>query len=141
MHYKKRRRAQNRGSRTRRSAPVEQRFWAKVEKNGPTIRGELGPCWIWTGLTTSGGYGVIGLNRTTARTHRLSWEIHYGPIPRTSRPHDACVLHRCDNRTCVRPEHLFIGTQGDNMLDMYAKGRRHAQSISGPPRPSASTEL
>lgn len=111
---------------SRKRALVADRFWSKVRKTEG--------CWEWTARTAY-GYGVFclpgGLHGTNVRAHRLSWEMHNGPIP-------GCllVLHKCDNRKCVRPDHLFLGTQQDNVDDMYAKGRngdwngeRHGQAI------------
>lgn len=98
------------------------RFWAKVDKNGPIVRPDLGACWQWTGATTPEGYGKIYQGPETlthARAHRVSWELHNGPIPEGIE-----VLHRCDNTGCVRESHLFLGTQSDNVLDMDTKGRR-----------------
>ena len=100
-------------------APLEERFWAKVEKT-PT-------CWLWTGAVNDAGYGIIGLGtreQGTARAHRVSYEMHIGPLP-----DGLFVCHRCDVRLCVRPEHLFAGTQADNVRDMWSKGRE-----SPPPR-------
>ena len=77
-------------------------FWRKVKKTET--------CWLWLGRVTVGGYGRIGKIQILA--HRLSWEIHNGPIPK-----DLFILHKCDNPPCVNPEHLFIGTQIDNMRD------------------------
>jgi predicted DNA-binding protein (UPF0251 family) len=57
------------------------------------------------------------------KAHRVAWELAYGPIPE-----GMCVLHRCDRTTCVRPEHLFLGTQQDNIADMNAKGRHRVQA-------------
>jgi hypothetical protein len=82
------------------------RFWPKVRKD----RG----CWVWTGATTTTGYGRL----SGQPAHRLSWEIHHGPIPA-----GLFVCHRCDNPGCVRPDHLFLGTHEANMADMVAKGR------------------
>lgn len=87
------------------------RFWSRVDKSGE--------CWVWKGSVTPPGYGRIGYDGKRGYAHRLSWELANGPIP-----DGMFVLHRCDNRVCVRPEHLFLGTQSDNMADMDAKGRR-----------------
>ena len=79
-------------------------------------------CWEWTGFRNPNGYGVVrtGSGRGSLQlAHRAAWEEARGPIPA-----DMCVCHRCDNRGCVRPEHLFLGTLLDNLRDMDAKGRR-----------------
>lgn len=77
-------------------------------------------CWIWDGYVNAGGYGTISWQKRPRRTHRFSWEVHKGAIPE-----ELYVLHRCDNRRCCNPEHLFLGTQKDNMQDMIAKGRQN----------------
>lgn len=105
------------------TVPVAERFAAKVDRSG-------GPeaCWPWTGTTCgSTGYGKLYVARgSIVGAHRVSYEIHCGPIP-----DGLFVLHRCDNRRCVNPAHLFLGTHIDNMADMVAKGR----STRGPTRP------
>lgn len=88
-------------------------FWAQVDKSGE--------CWVWTGSRTSFGHGTFyprdgGPVRINA--HRRSWEMHFGAIPE-----GLFVLHHCDNPPCVRPDHLFLGTQADNMQDALSKGR------------------
>lgn len=93
--------------------PMVARFWAMVS--------EQGDCWIWGGALDRDGYGRIGLpggHSKYIRSHRFSWLIHYGPIPT-----QMCVLHRCDNPSCVRPDHLWLGTTADNQTDMMAKRR------------------
>ena len=76
-------------------------------------------CWEWRGLRDKHGYGRKGPYKTT---HRLAWEWANGPVPA-----GMCVLHRCDNPPCCNPDHLFLGTQADNLADMVAKGRHHNQ--------------
>lgn len=88
------------------------RFWPK------TIRDENSGCWEWTAHIASNGYGRFGLNGKARDSHRVAWELSFGPIP-----NGLSVLHVCDNRRCVRPDHLFLGTQRDNMIDAVRKGR------------------
>jgi len=76
-------------------------------------------CWEWSGSRNDQGYGICGSGRRYA--HRVAWERAHGPIP-----DDMCVLHRCDNPPCVRPDHLFLGTRADNMHDMWSKARGKA---------------
>lgn len=98
---------------------IEERFWAKVDKNGP-VHPVLGTrCHLWTGAPDSHGYGTIGAGHKTLKAHRVAWVLFVGPIPEGEG-----VLHRCDVRLCVNyVEHLFTGTPGDNMRDRTAKGR------------------
>jgi len=92
----------------------EERFWNKVAKSDG--------CWEWTGTHRSGSYryGVLK-GRKAELAHRVSWEINVGPIPP-----GLDVLHHCDNPPCVRPDHLFVGTQGDNNRDRDRKGRQRS---------------
>lgn len=91
------------------------RFWSKVEKTES--------CWIWCGARHTHGYGSLGFRTKPARAHRMSYEIHKGPIPK-----GFCVLHKCDIPSCVNPNHLFLGTHTDNMQDRIKKGRANLPS-------------
>lgn len=91
---------------------LEQRF----EEN--TDRSESG-CHVWTGAKTDKGYGLIEVAGKTRRAHRVAYETFKGAIPA-----GLLILHRCDNPSCVNPEHLRAGTQAENMQEMVAKGRQ-----------------
>ena len=106
-----------------------ERFWSKVNKGGPTIRPELGPCWVWTGAKYQDGYGQFRLNGRRRGAHRFSWEMEHGHPPAQ------WVLHKCDNPPCVNPAHLFEGDHTDNQRDMIAKGRRVAVRFPGESHP------
>lgn len=76
-------------------------------------------CLLWVGSLDAYGYGQSTRFEGISKAHRLSWRIHRGPIPT-----GLAVLHKCDVRQCINPDHLFLGTERDNMRDMDAKGRR-----------------
>lgn len=93
-------------------------FWSRVDTSGE--------CWLWTGAKTELGYGLFLDNRRRLRAHRVAYALTYGEFP-----DELVVCHRCDNPRCVRPNHLFLGTQTDNLADMTAKGRRARGDTSG----------
>jgi len=94
-----------------------ERFWNKVNKAGPN------GCWEWTGCAHGRGYGYFWLDGVMKLSHRVSWMFEHGPIPAGEGHHGTCVLHRCDNTSCVNPDHLWLGTNADNNRDKAEKGR------------------
>ena len=109
----------NRSLAVARTVTMEDRFWKFVvkRKNG---------CWSWKGSTDRHGYGKMSTRKeeTQIKAHRLSWEIHFGGIPT-----GLVVCHACDNPNCVNPNHLLLGTQTANIVDMSHKGRMHENSL------------
>lgn len=100
-----------------RSIPIKDRFWDKVDKSGD--------CWLWTGAKDKKGYGYVGsYTKNTAflgtrLAHRISWSLHNNKTA----PKHLVVRHKCDNPSCVNPEHLELGTTKDNIQDMIKRGR------------------
>jgi len=88
-------------------------------------------CWLWTGFKGTKGYGMFSINHRSRRAHRVAYELFIGPIPT-----GMLVCHDCDNPGCVNPDHLYAGTQSDNIQDSVRKGRhsglrygeRHSQA-------------
>lgn len=91
--------------------PIERRFWAHVEKSDG--------CWLWKGARQRSGHGNVNVGGGKHdRAHRVSYRLTYGDIPS-----GMVVRHRCDNSSCVRPDHLELGTQADNVRDMWERGQ------------------
>ena len=93
---------------------AEARFWKKVNKTST--------CWEWTAHKLYNGYGRFNIYGKTDYTHRISWQFATGKYPTGEQ-----VLHTCDNPACVRPDHLFLGTEKDNMADRNKKGRQFSK--------------
>lgn len=102
--------------------PLEERFWKRVDRSSD--------CWEWTGPLMWNGYGTMPVKAANGwrpvPAHRVAWGITHGSIP-----DGLHVCHHCDNRRCVRPDHLFLGTQQDNLTDMVVKGRSSAGERNG----------
>jgi HNH endonuclease len=90
--------------------PLADRFWEKVIKTEG--------CWDWGAHRTALGYGRFNRGKVVVLAHRMSWELHNGPIPKGMH-----VLHHCDRPQCVNPAHLWLGTHAENMADMVKKNR------------------
>ena len=106
--YERMRRAKN-GPGRRKAIPWQERLIPEPNSG----------CWLWEGAIDGSGYGIIGRKGTTLKVHRLAWEAANGQII----PEGMRICHRCDVPACCNPNHLFLGTQQDNVTDMINKGR------------------
>lgn len=113
----------------REAGEMRERFWSKVKA--------VGGCWEWTASVRTTGYGSFRFDGEMRSAHRVAWEIVNGPIPDGDGYHGVCVLHRCDNRLCVAPHHLYLGDHAENMNDMVAKGRHVPPGRKGEDHPTA----
>lgn len=95
-----------------RKLSIQEQFWKYAEK------GKEGECWNWKGRLNEWGYGRVFHNGRGILSNRLSWMIHFGEIP-----NEMLVCHKCDNPACINPQHLWLGTNTDNMRDMMKKER------------------
>lgn len=113
----------------RQKQSLSDRFWSKVNKNGPipSHLTHLGECWVWTASKDPDGYGYFAMRiskeqkTTLLRAHRASALLH--GLVNYFEP-EQFALHKCDNSSCIRPEHLFIGNQRSNINDKMLKGRQ-----------------
>jgi hypothetical protein len=101
----------------------EDHFWSYVNKDGPK------GCWLYTGTLSFEGYGYVntgmGVRRKQWQAHRFAWTLLRGEIPK-----GLCVLHTCDVRNCVNPEHLYVGTRMDNKRDQIARRRFNGSDLT-----------
>ncbi len=105
---------------------MEKIFWRNVNKKGPE------DCWEWRGSKKSNGYGKLLIEGNHFQAHRVSWKLHFGVIPE-----GMLVLHKCDNRICVNPNHLEIGTQSKNITDAIKRKRVFPPVFRGEKHPRA----
>lgn len=121
MHWRRNRKHGSPLGGDRNHAPPEERFWRRVKKTGT--------CWNWLGAPSNAGYGrfqIGGKGSPYVGPHRFSYEMHCEPVPE-----GFVVMHSCDNRLCVNPAHLSVGTPRDNTTDMISKGRKRTVAPVG----------
>jgi len=104
---------------------LEERFWPKVDKDGPTMSHMDSNCWVWTAAKTKLGYGQFRVGSSMQYAHRVSLSFGLGRMPQPQ------ALHACDNPSCVRPSHLSEGTRERNMKEAYDRGRRQVAKCQG----------
>ena len=97
-------------------------FWAKVKRGAPD------ECWSWLGFKRSTGHGLTSYKGMMMHASRKAWILTHGSIPG-----DLCVNHRCDNAACCNPDHLYLGTRADNMIDLWMKTAAQERTQRGRP--------
>ena len=90
---------------------LPERFWEKVDRDGPTMAGVDTRCWRWTGYLDKDGYGRFNWGGKSIGSHRAAFLLAYGKSPEV-------VCHKCGNRSCVRPDHLYAGDIQSNLIDI-----------------------
>jgi hypothetical protein len=109
-----------------------ERFWGYVDKESSSVFYNGERCWDWIGNCFPNGYGQISIGGRSGKKylgHRVSYELFFGEISG-----NLLVLHHCDNRRCVQPAHLFLGTHLDNTMDMIRKERQGHHAPKSPAR-------
>jgi hypothetical protein len=110
--------------------PRQAKFWAKI------LIGDKEQCWPWTGYTKPTGHGLTSLDNLPIHASRKAWILTHGPIR-----DGLCVNHRCDNPACCNPDHMYLGTRADNMMDLWLKTPPELRGANGRKRVLTDAQL